>query len=211
MKQLDVVEAIGLLLRDRRLRSQFAENREATIVGLGVARAQSGYLREVSIEQLETQAESLIRKRCSEVAELIPEIWARLGSQARSVFGQYAEQSNWPEGHRRHAVDAATFCRYLSQHQSGVYLRSEHQWAEFVAGNRGFSIDLVPDLVVQNQRRWAIQICYRRRGRAQRRAVYLRKPASSRNPKREPPAVRPRVTGATRPLTCHGSPGSRQP
>lgn len=178
MKQLEAVEAMGLLLHDRSLRERFAEDRDMVICELGVVSSQVRCIQELNLEQLEIQAASLLGKRCSEVAQLIPETWSRLGSQGRPVFFDYAEQSTWPQGHRRHLIDAARFCQFLQRMKSAAYLRSEHQWVEFLADNRFLAVGWMRDLVVRGRQRWAMQVCFRRGGLPQRRAVYLRGIAS---------------------------------
>lgn len=173
MNQLDAVEAMGLLLRDRQWRDRFASDRAGTIKELGIAPSQSKFFAALKLEQLDAQAESLIRKRRTEVARLIPETWSRLGSEGRCRFHQYADQSAWPEGHRRHFIDAAQFCEFLRSSAEPEYLRSEHHWVEFVASDRTFSVRLVSDLVVCGKERWAIQLCIRHRGLAARKSFRL--------------------------------------
>ncbi len=173
MSQPAAVKSLGLLLRDRELRHRFARNRSAVLQEFGVGPDEASFLYALDAGQLDVQAESLIQKRRAEVARLIPSTWLRLGRQAPLKFRQYVEQSPWPEGHRRHFADAAMFCRFLRKSAAAEYLRSEHHWVAFWAGNRPFSIQAVPDLIVRGKERWAVLVCVRRKGVAVRQAVYL--------------------------------------
>lgn len=170
MKQLDAVEALALLLHDRRLRNCFAEDPYRAARMMGLPAEQIAAFVNVSISQLNEQADSLLRKRMTEVAKLIPETWKRLGVNARSTFLAYAEHAPWPRGHRRHWIDADAFCRHLKGNvQSPHYLRSEHHQVAFLASERSFSFTVLRNDEHRGVRRshwqsWGIQLCTRRQG-----------------------------------------------
>lgn len=173
MSQLDAVEVMGLLLRDRELRIRFANAPSAVVRELGLVPSQASFVCALDLRQLSVQAESLIRKRQSEVARLVPKTWLRLGREAGVQFHQYADQSPWPEGHRRHLLDASLFCRFLREKTASEYLRSEHHWVAFLASDRLFSVQLCDDLIVFGKARWAVQFCVRRNGVPTSRALYF--------------------------------------
>ena len=62
------------------------------------------------------QAETLLQKRWHEVTKLLPSTIAELGSEAEELF-RYLALKSWPEGHRRHALDAADFIGFLEHNQ----------------------------------------------------------------------------------------------
>lgn len=174
MSQRDAIEALGLLLRDRALRKRFASDQSAVVKELGVASDQATFLCELNVQQLDAQARSLIRKRQAEVARLVPETWLRLGPEAHLQFRQYADQSPWPEGHRRHVIDADRFCTFLQNRGAPEHLKSEHHPVAFLAGNRPFSVKILTDLMVGEKERWAIQFCLRRKGFVTYKAFHFR-------------------------------------
>ncbi len=173
MSQLDVVNALGQLLHDQQLLKRFIENRESVIEELGIAKDQSAFFLNLKDEQLKTQADSLVHKRRGEVAELIPNTWDRLGNKAISSFNQYAAEAEWPDGHRRHFLDAGQFCEFLRRQVSSGYLKSEHHWIKFLCHPKRISIRFVSDFIVRGKKRFAIQCCYRHRGRPRLKAFYL--------------------------------------
>jgi hypothetical protein len=174
VNQLDAVRAMGLLLRDRELRLRFENDRKAIIKELNIAPGQRSYVFGLDLRQLDAQAESLIRKRRAEVAHLVPKTWFRLGSEAHLQFRQYVDHSPWPEGHRRHLVDASMFCQFLRNNTASEYLRSEHHWVSFLANDRSFSVRLLDDLVVLGRERWAVQFCVRWNGVATSKVFRIR-------------------------------------
>lgn len=173
MNQHDVVNALGQLLHDQRLLRRFVENREAVIEELGITKDQSAFFLNLKDDQLKTQADSLVRKRCGEVAELIPKTWGRLDKKAAYSFNQYASESRWPDGHRRHFLDASQFCEFLRRQASSAYLKSEHHWIKFLCHPKCISVVFVSDFIVKGKKRFAIQCCYRHRGQLRLKAFYL--------------------------------------
>ena len=174
VNQLDAVKALGLLLRDRDLRLRFANDRDATVKKLNIAPGQRSFFSALDARQLDAQAESLIRKRRSEVSRLVPMTWLRLGTQAHVKFRQYADRSPWPKGHRRHLTDASMFCHFLQEIDAAEYVASEHQWVSFLTNDRSCSIRFLNDVALDGRKRWAVQICLRRHGVATRKAYRIR-------------------------------------
>ncbi|MDG2221771.1 MAG: hypothetical protein P8L85_10335 [Rubripirellula sp.] len=174
MSQLALIEILGRLLQDRGLRERLAKDRAAVAKELGIAADQASFIDGLNVHQLEAQAESLIQKRQHEVSRVIPETWSRLGRQWQVQFRQYAAKAAWPQGHRRHFIDAAMFCKFLKAKGVSGYLRSEHQRADFLAGNQRLSIRIVNDLIFKDKEHWAIQFCIRRKGFAINRAYRVR-------------------------------------
>lgn len=173
MSQLDAVKTLAMLLQDRELRHRFASDRMAVVRELGVAADQIPFVCELDTQQLNDQAESLIDKRRSEVARLLPQTWLRLGAEANQQFLRYSDQAPWPEGFRRHFIDAAMFCQYLQRKTSKAHLRSEQHRVAFLASDQAFSVRVLPDLIFRGRKRWAVQLCTRRKGAVTSKAYHF--------------------------------------
>jgi hypothetical protein len=111
----DQVGLLAQLLGSSRLRRLLAVDPPMLSRVLSASAEESAWLAGLDLAQLESQADTLIAKRLSEVAALLPLTMAALGSQAAELFTQHAGES-WPDGHRRHLRDAAWFAVYLRSH-----------------------------------------------------------------------------------------------
>ncbi|OUT56421.1 MAG: hypothetical protein CBB71_17985 [Rhodopirellula sp. TMED11] len=163
MKQRGAVEAIGLLLRDRRLRERFAAERKIVLEELKVVPEEWNCLLHLSLEQLGNQAESLIGKRQGAVAKLLPVTWRRLGCRAQQQYRDYVDSADWPPTHQRHLLDAEWFCCFLAEHRVEAYSRDEHHWVSFLLSRRRFSIQLLRTPDRQSHQRFVVQCCFRGR------------------------------------------------
>ncbi|QDU96424.1 hypothetical protein [Lignipirellula cremea] len=110
----DLTTALGLLLSNRELRRRLREAPAEVACELGLSGPEEEALRQIDLDGLERQAAALLGKRWWEVGKLLPLTIAALGSEAREVFEFYATR-RWPDGHRRHAVDAVEFLAFLKQ------------------------------------------------------------------------------------------------
>jgi len=159
---------LGRLLADPALRAELRGDPDALARRLD---ADPEALRALDAGELERQADTLVDKRFHEVEKLLPATIAGLGDAAARVFGEHAARS-WPEGHRRHAEDAAAFGAFLE----GRHLprcRAELNRLRFAMGRKRFSFRFVPDARIGGRARRALQILYRRRGEVRSLALYL--------------------------------------
>ncbi len=154
---------LALLLHDREMRDRFRADRSAFVKEFGLEGADTQMICSLDCEQLDRQAEGLLRKRKSQVTQLIPRTWNRLGVEANRLFRDYVESSAWPESHQRHALDADAFCSFLQLNSIQEYSRSEHNWLKFCIGKCWFRLHFVSDCNVDNRNRWAVQVFYRTR------------------------------------------------
>jgi hypothetical protein len=99
---------------------------------LGLTGSALEYIAQLDKDNLRNQAETLLQKRWHEVSKLLPITVAELGHEAWEIFRYYGVHE-WPSGHRRHAVDAATFIRFLEQNQIVVVEASEKRHARRLA------------------------------------------------------------------------------
>ncbi|MEZ5338300.1 MAG: hypothetical protein R3F46_08525 [bacterium] len=110
-EQRSETELLAILLSSARQREGFLADRRAWLALMLPEPDSAGLLIRLDAAQLEAQAATLLGKRWRAVAELIPE--SRFGNSALSaaLFREYADQY-WPEGHRRHELDALAFLRH---------------------------------------------------------------------------------------------------
>ena len=161
----DLTTVLGRLLSDPALRAEFRRDPEAT------ARLLDADLSGLDPAELEHQAETLVVKRFSEVSKILPCTIALLGGDAERVFRAHAALF-WPEGHRRHAEDAAAFGRFLEEREL-PFRRSELNRLRFAIGRGRVAFRFVPDAWVGGRARRALQVLYRRRGAVRSVAIYL--------------------------------------
>lgn len=161
----DLTTVLGRLLADGALRSEFRRDPAATARSLDVD------LSGIDPEELERQAATLVDKRFREAARLLPRTIVMLGGDAERVFAAHAGLF-WPQGHRRHADDAAAFGRFLRDRELPC-CRSELNRLAFGMGRGRLAFRFVPDAWVGGRARRALQVLYRRRGAVRSLAIYL--------------------------------------
>jgi len=175
VSQHDFTHALARLLSDAALRRRFQSDRSAVASELTADNQHVDALCAINLHQLEQQALALLRKRQSHVAQIIPRTWRHLGLGAEGRFREFAVQSPWPGGHKRHFEDAAAFCRFLKVQMPDRAVAAEHNWAAFVAGNRRLVVRFDIRLPVGNRTRPGVQILFRNsRGVPRQLAVYLK-------------------------------------
>lgn len=164
----ELTTALGALLSNRSLRETLRRDPAEVARQLQVPESDLGAL---DPEALEIQAESLIEKRCHEVSKRLPRTMALLGDRAASLFRDHAE-GFWPEGHRRHLLDAAGFGGFLAGR--GLPLcRSEWHRVRFTAGTSSFRVAFARDVRVGGRPRRAVEVFFRFRGTVRACALYL--------------------------------------
>jgi hypothetical protein len=164
----DAVTVLGRLLADSALRAELRRDPEALARTLDADPAE---LRALDPAGLEAQAETLLEKRFHEAGKLLPATMAGLGELAKPLFREHAE-GIWPQGHRRHAEDAAAFGRFLEERKL-PRCRSELKRLCFTLGPENWSISFVPDAWAGGRRRAALQILCRRPSGVRSLALYL--------------------------------------
>lgn len=152
--------ALARLLTDRDLRLRFRTEPEHVCNSLGLNDTDAQQLIAVPSEQLDAQATGLIRKRYHEVTRLLPETMSRLGSRRFELFAEFAEQF-WPQGQRRHEIDALQFCRHLARTGRCPAAMLEANALRFALGRRKFAVHLVR--TPRCRSRWNVQLFVRRK------------------------------------------------
>lgn len=162
MAQIAFTTALAKLLSDPRWLEAYKSDRQDAARQLHLAESDLTAFLSLDEDSLTQQAASLINKRFYEVSQIARFTVRILGQRARALFKEFAP-SSWPEGHRRHLVDAAEFCRHLKRTKQ-EYCRPELNYLEFLLSKRRFSVRHVRDFYVHNQPRFAIQVLYRKKG-----------------------------------------------
>ncbi|MCB1216008.1 hypothetical protein KDL44_01345 [bacterium] len=155
-------ELLAILLSDARQRASFLGNRRAWLAQKLQDPGTAGHLLDLDAVQLESQAATLVGKRWRAVSELIPESSLGNSSLTAALFREYADQY-WPEGHRRHELDAVSFLRFCR----GLGLRistAELARLEISLGQRSFSL-LPVRLQCGRRRKFGILLLIRGSGR----------------------------------------------
>ena len=109
---IDFVTAFARLLSSQVLREQFRESPSSVSDQLGINQQDRSAFESLCADQVEQQAETLLNKRWHEVRRLAPKTTASLGEDGAEIF-RYFASNDWPEGHRRHVVDAYRFLKFL--------------------------------------------------------------------------------------------------
>lgn len=121
---------LSRLYTDAALRKRFLANPESLVKEFGLDEHQMRELAQLSAQQLNFFADSLIRKRLGEVRKLLPLTSQALGARFGKLFWRYAESHRltMPQPHRK---DAIAFCAFLKE--SARSELSEVPWALDVA------------------------------------------------------------------------------
>ncbi len=162
MGSVDFTTALGKLLSDGEMRRVFAQDRRGTAQRMGVSADDFEAVVSLDNQALERQANALLKKRLSEVRELLP-LTFRMIDDPGVLFLNFAE-AKWPTGHRRHAQDAVHFCRYLIAKKIKI-CRSEYNRLAFGLEGKRLAIHAVGDIPTSRGFRFGLQILYRRHQR----------------------------------------------
>lgn len=151
---LEATRLFARLLSDAALRRRFLESAEGLADELELTDELRRFLLTLPPDDLQRQAETLIRKRFYEVRHWIPDTISYLGNNALETFRAYAED-HWPQGHQRHRDDAVGFLQFLRV--EGLPLsQCESNWLEFSISDRRWRfrwvVEQIPELVESAQR-----------------------------------------------------------
>ena len=114
MRENEFSEALGRLLTDGSLRDQFATDPDAAISSLCEDALVRADLVALKVEELEIQAEVLLRKRFELIRRILPGLVCRLETKAWPLFRQYGRVCWLPAPH-----DALRFAEYARSENPG--------------------------------------------------------------------------------------------
>lgn len=170
---IDFTIALARLLRDGALRDRFAADPEVILQAMDVEEGDWASLRQLSVQDLEYQAEILLRKRLDKVRAFLPSTCARLKDAAVPIFLQYARTS-WPEEGSLGWKDAEGFLAFLQSHSPESISRSDAYRVAFLKGDRSRELHWSNDLWIRGRSRRGLQILRRTElGNLRESAVYL--------------------------------------
>ena len=106
---------------------------------MGLAPEDVDTLLGIDADELDLQAESLIKKRFWEVGSKLVHTVGQQRDLARSEFFSYAE-NYWPKGHDRHIKDALEFCHFLKQKSSISVNAFEFDWLRFMVSDKRMGV-----------------------------------------------------------------------
>jgi hypothetical protein len=117
---IDFTNALARLLQDGRLRDQFSADPESFVGRLKLHESDHAALLALNVDDLECQAQVLLRKRLDAVRHVIPMTCQKLGDLMWPLFSKYA-RTWWPKETPVAAADAYDFCSYIkSVHSEDV-------------------------------------------------------------------------------------------
>lgn len=159
-------------MTDSALRLAFKANPTACAELIGIRPGDMASFTRISPISLEAHAGALIRKREFEVGRIIPLTKTGMGDRFGDRFREYAG-SFWPNGHRRHVLDAFRFCEYSNANGEAGLNRTEFLTLLAQFGNRRFSLHFVPDFCYEGRKRKALLFLFRSRdGRVTRKSLF---------------------------------------
>jgi hypothetical protein len=107
--------ALARLYTDADIRERFFTDPRAGAASLGLSEDEAGALASVERDRLGSFARSLIGKRLSAVASLVPLTAAALDRDFGPLFRAHAREY-LPRGTKKHREDALAFLRFLENH-----------------------------------------------------------------------------------------------
>lgn len=133
---------------------------ERAVTSIGAAEADRPLLASLKPDDLEFQAEVLLRKRWSAVRVLMPDTVARLAEDGWRRFRSYARLT-WPEGRGGAEWDAARFCDWLRRVTPDSLNVAESNRVRFASGSNCIKLSWAPDLKVRGRVRSGWQVFLR--------------------------------------------------
>jgi hypothetical protein len=160
MPEIDFITALGRLLRDGSLRDAYAAQPSQTVDTLGVTQTQRAALLGLKAEDLEFQAQVLLRKRFQTVSALIPLTCSSFGESGWARFMEYA-RDHWPVGNPMEVLDARDFVQHLREKHGATIDLSETNRIHFALGTRRISLHFLKRIWLRNRERRAVQVFLR--------------------------------------------------
>ena len=159
MGKISLIEAMALLLSNPKLRKEFSISAVDIAETLNVNDKERCLFCALSVDQLNQQAELLIKKRMREVYKFLPLTFQLLGDRTLNLFNQFAI-SFWPRSYRRHQEDAWRFCQYLKDN-GYTYNCSEWNRISFKQEKKKWKLKVVHDAFINKKQLVAIQLLFR--------------------------------------------------
>ena len=161
MAEIDFITAFGRLLRDGKLRDEFAQDPLAVAKRIQLRPAELTAWQQLIPADVEFQAAVLLRKRLALVKFYLPETSQRLGEELWPTFQRYARQ-HWPGEANAKLHDAFRFCQQLRQQQPTAVVAVEWNRLQVALTKHGLAF-YPAQLRVRGKNRRGIQLLLRSR------------------------------------------------
>ncbi|HTB84915.1 MAG TPA: hypothetical protein VK742_14760 [Candidatus Sulfotelmatobacter sp.] len=162
MGEIDFITAFARLLRDGKLRDLFANNPLAAANQIHLATSELPAWRQLNPDELEFQAEVLLRKRLDLVKFFAPKTCAQVEERLWPTFREFARE-NWPPENTAKFLDAFQFCGWLKQRKPEVIAAAEWNRLDFAVSNHRMNFHFVRLPDARWKMRHGLQIFLRRR------------------------------------------------
>ena len=169
MAEIDLITALGRLLRDGNLRDAFAASPQAVAGRINLGRHDWPAFLQLVPEDLEFQARILLRKRLELVRQLLPETVRRLGENFRPHFLEYA-RVNWPDEPRAALHDAFQFCGRIKPPQ--LVSKSEWNRLRFALSEKHLAVHCLLRETLRGKTRLRLQVFFRGRSKQWREFIF---------------------------------------
>jgi hypothetical protein len=153
---VDLITALGRLLRDGGLRDAFALNPSALAAQLHVRKSDQPAVIQLNPHELEFQASLLLRKRLQSVRHLAPETCRCLGERTWPLFRQYS-RAYWPTGRNFATADAHHFLVFLRQQNPLDCDALEWNHLQFSVNHKRVALHFITVTRLRSHHRWAMQ------------------------------------------------------
>jgi len=170
------VQIHAALLASREMRSLLRHDRVELARRLRLRATETDAIAWLNPDDLDRQARGLVDKRWQKVGKLMPRTVRRLGWEGESIFEIYAD-TYWPDGHRRHLLDASAFLVYLRRLGNLSPDAEECARIHFSAGSGRVAIRFCKRLGRGSRSGPGVQFLWRR-GRVFERFLFLALPYS---------------------------------
>ena len=125
---MNASELFEILLADAARREELQADASAFAVKYSLDQEAIQFVRQLDWDGLNAQASALIKKRFHECLVYIPNT-AKANENLTKEFTVFA-RSFWPDGHKRHRLDAVEFLKWLKKKRMSVD-RCELYWNQF--------------------------------------------------------------------------------
>lgn len=155
-----VVEGLACLLRSAALRERYAIDPNGVLAALGICISDRPAFSALTPKDLDFQARILLRKRFTEVKELLPQTCALLGEQAWTVFQVYAREQ-WPTDAGGAAEDALSFHAAVAAQFPKQACNTERNRLSFQQSTKRCRIHWVRDASLNRRCPYGLQVLFR--------------------------------------------------
>ncbi len=164
MVATDFIIGFGRLLRDGNLRDIFAVNPRAAAEQIQLMPADFPAWSQLISEDVEFQADVLLRKRLDLVKFFAPEMSRRLGKNLWPAFHQYSRTS-WPPTGSAKISDAIHFFQHLKQSHPTIIVASEWNRLAFAFSKQKAALHWIKMANPKGKTRHGLQFLYHGRNK----------------------------------------------